>query len=224
MKKISALIFLIGLSIISIKISAQPILEWEKNYGGSGWDQANSIQQTMDGRHIVIGGSFSNDGDVGGNNGEWDSWIIKLDIGGNLEWEKNYGGSSVDGTSSIQQTADGGYIIAGFSESNDGDVGGNNGTLDYWIIKLDPIPVGIQTTNFNPKFTISPNPSKGECTIYPNDLTDPFTIKIFDTLGHSIYTKNEIHGPLNINNIAKGNYYIHITADQFSFTRKLIVH
>ena len=71
---------------------------------------------------------------------------------------------------------------------------------------------------------VFPNPSKGEFTILLDDLTGPFTIKIVDVLGHSIYTKNEIYGPLNIGDIAKGNYYIHITADNFSFTRKLIVH
>jgi Secretion system C-terminal sorting domain len=207
-----------------IKLDIAGNLEWEKNYGGSDWDFAWSIQQTTDGGYIVAGDSRSTDGDVGGNYGSSDCWIIKLDMAGNLEWEKNYGGSGADVPQSIQQTTDGGYIVASESTSTDGDVGGNYGSWDSWIVKLDPIPVGIQTTNFSPKFTISPNPSKGEFTIHANDLTGPFTIKIFDALGHSIYTKNEIHGPLNIGNVAKGNYYIHITSDKFSFTRKLIVH
>ena len=206
-----------------IKLDMAGNLEWEKNFGGSELDFASSIQQTTDGGFIVAGDSGSNDGDVGGNNGGDDYWIIKLDMAGNLEWEKNFGGSSVEEASSIQQTTDGGFIIAGESRSTDGDVGGNNGNADFWIVKLAPNPVGIQTTNFNSKFTISPNPSKGEFTIHPNDLTGPFIIKIFDVLGHSIYSKNEIHGPLNIGNIAKGNYYIHITTDKFSFTKKLIV-
>jgi len=62
-----------------------------------------------------------------------------LDQSGNLEWEKNYGGSNYDRPCSIQQTVDGGYMVGGRSDSNDGDVGGNNGfySPDTWLVKLD---------------------------------------------------------------------------------------
>jgi|GEM_PF-889737 len=116
---------------------AQPTIEWEQNYGGSGDDYARSIQQTLDGGYIVAGESESNDGDVSGNNGNRDYWILKLDGNGNIQWEQNYGGSGFDEPRSIQQTLDGGYIVAGYSSSNDGDVNGNNGNFDYWILKLD---------------------------------------------------------------------------------------
>jgi hypothetical protein len=55
---------------------------------------------------------------------------------GSLQWQKSLGGSRWDYASSIQQTSDGGYIIAGISRSNDGDVKGNHGETDYWIVKL----------------------------------------------------------------------------------------
>jgi len=116
---------------------AQPTIEWQQNYGGSSADYAQSIQQTLDGGYIVAGGSSSNNGDVSGNNGGWDYWILKLDGTGNVQWEQNYGGSGYDYAYSIQQTLDGGYIVAGRSSSNDGDVSGNNGGWDYWILKLD---------------------------------------------------------------------------------------
>ncbi len=117
--------------IVSTNLYAQPNIAWETNLGGSGDDEATSIQQTTDGGYIVAGYSYSNDGDVGGNHGNMDYWIVKLDTSGALVWETNLGGSGYDHTYSILQTTDGGYIVAGVSSSNDGDVGENYGSGDY---------------------------------------------------------------------------------------------
>lgn len=121
-----------------LKLDELGILQWKKNYGGSGSDEAYSIQQTTDGGYIVGGSSKSDDGDVGENNGNWDYWILKIDHLGNLQWEQNYGGTALDYVYSIQQTNDGGYIVAGTSDSNDGIANENN---DYWIIKLDDLGI-----------------------------------------------------------------------------------
>jgi hypothetical protein len=123
------------ISIASAKLA--PVIEWQKCLGGSDIDQALSVQQTSDGGYIVGGRSNSIDGDVTGNHGDYDAWIVKLDTIGNMEWQKSLGGSDNDGASSIQQTFDGGYIVAGYSVSNDGDVTGNHGEGDCWIVKLD---------------------------------------------------------------------------------------
>ena len=108
---------------------------WQKSLGGSGYDWANSIQQTTDGGYIIAGVSVSNDGDVSGNHGSGDYWIVKLTSTGELDWQQSLGGSYDEFFHSVQQTADGGYIIAGWSYSNDGDVSGNHGDADYWIVK-----------------------------------------------------------------------------------------
>ena len=54
----------------------------------------------------------------------------------NIEWQKCLGGNDDDWAESVQQTSDGGYIVAGYTESNDGDVSGNHGDYDYWVVKL----------------------------------------------------------------------------------------
>src|SRR5207248_638871 len=121
-----------------------PPIQWQKSFGGSSRDVANAIQQTSDGGYIVAGSSFSNDGDVTGNhpNGNYlsyDYWIVKLSNTGVIQWQKSLGGSGGDYANSIQQTRDGGYIVAGESFSNDSDVTGHHGTSnfpDYWIVKL----------------------------------------------------------------------------------------
>ncbi len=124
-----------------VKLDSFGNKSWDKTYGGSNGDGARSIQQTSDGGYIVAGYTMSNDGDVSdGNNGESDIWVIKLDTAGNKIWDKTYGGSNSDGARSIQQTSDGGYIVAGYTVSNNGDVSdGNNGESDIWVIKLDSV-------------------------------------------------------------------------------------
>lgn len=100
---------------------------WSKAYGGGSDDSAGPIQQTKDGGYIVAGAtsSFGKDGS--------DFWVLRLDSGGNIEWQKSYGGIGDDRANSIQQTADGGYIVAGASDSF------GEGDTDFWVLKLDLI-------------------------------------------------------------------------------------
>jgi hypothetical protein len=122
-----------------VKLSQAGSIIWQKRYGGSNADDITSIDQTADGGYIAAGISMSSDGDLTSNYGYSDYWVIKLDTSGNIVWQKNYGGSLQEWATYIEQTSDLGYIVSGRSESNDGDVSGNHGTYDYWIIKLDSI-------------------------------------------------------------------------------------
>ena len=115
---------------------SQPVIEWEKSFGGSGVEGINSFQKSSDGGYIIAGYSNSNDGDVTGNHGGYDFWVLKLTSVGALEWQKSLGGSLDDIANSIFQTSEGGYIVSGITESNDGDVTENKGNNDVWIVKL----------------------------------------------------------------------------------------
>jgi hypothetical protein len=121
-----------------VKLSDSGALEWQKSLGGGGYEEGYAIQQTADGGFIAVGLTFSNDGDVSGNHGETDAWLVKLTGGGELEWQKSLGGSWLDAAASVQQTADGGFIAVGLSYSNDGDASGNHGDMDVWVVKLGP--------------------------------------------------------------------------------------
>ena len=121
-----------------VKLDAEGVMQWQKTFGGANDDYARSVQQTSDGGFIIAGNTQSFDGDVTNNHGHDDCWVIKLNANGELEWQKALGGSDVDGAKSIRQTKDGGYILAGFTASNDGDVSGNNGGIyDFWVTKLN---------------------------------------------------------------------------------------
>jgi hypothetical protein len=99
--------------------------EWNQTYGGSNSDNANSVQQTTDGGYIVAGhiSSWVSDDDF---------WLIKTDENGNVEWDQTYGGYDSDNANSVQQTTDGGYIVAGFTESY------GSGSKDVWLLKFAP--------------------------------------------------------------------------------------
>jgi len=120
-----------------LKLDSEGGIQWKKCLGGRWQDIAKSVQQTSDEGYIVAGFTTSHDGDVSGNHGSDDYWVVKLDSEGVIQWKKCLGGSRLDAASSIQQTSDGGYIITGDTESNDGDVSGNHGSDDYWVVKLD---------------------------------------------------------------------------------------
>ena len=95
---------------------------WTKSFGRG---YAYSVKQTSDGGYIVAG----NNGIDGA--GGLDAWIMKLDTTGTVVWQKTYGGSENDEAYSVEQTTDGGYIVAGYS----GSFGG--GFADGWVFKLD---------------------------------------------------------------------------------------
>ncbi len=121
-----------------IKLDDTGALQWQKTYGGSGDDYPTSIIQTTDAGYIFTGYTNSNDGDVSGNHGSNDVWVVKISATGGMQWQKCYGGTQSDGAASIIRTADSNYVFAGFSYSTDGDVTKNQGHSDVWMAKISP--------------------------------------------------------------------------------------
>ena len=121
-----------------LKLDRQGNMQWQKAFGGSDYEQANSIQQTSDGGYVAAGWNRSpNDGDVTGNHGDYDFWVVKMNANGNMQWQKSLGGSLSDIGYSIKQTPDNGYVIAGGTISNNGDVSGLHGKQDFWVVKIN---------------------------------------------------------------------------------------
>lgn len=95
-----------------------PDERWNKTFGGT-FGLASSVEQTTDGGYILAGSTKSE------GSGEMDAWLIKTDAAGNEMWNRTFGRTSNDVATFVQQTKDGGYIIAGY-----GDRGA-------WLIKTD---------------------------------------------------------------------------------------
>lgn len=128
-----------------IKLDRSGIKEWDADFGGSENDYLTCVCQTSDGGYLLGGYSVS---DISGckTQNNWDAsgltsdyWVVRTDSLGVKLWDKGYGGLSQDHPTAIIETADGGFMIGGFSSSL---AGGNKtqstfGTNDYWIIKAD---------------------------------------------------------------------------------------
>lgn len=139
MKKSITILGLFGLFSV-YAIAQAPSFQWRRTLGGISYDVAGSVEQTTDRGYIVSGSSSTNNnGDVGPNQGNEDYWIVKLDSNTNIQWKKAFGGSGTEYATAARQTTDGGYIVAGYTESNNGDVVGNhsNYAFDIWILKLN---------------------------------------------------------------------------------------
>lgn len=122
-----------------IKTNTEGEALWKKSYGGNGNDYCNSVCIANDGGYILIGETWSADGDAVESHGATDFLIIKIDEVGEVIWSKCFGGSNYEGAQSIFPTSDGNYLIGGFSNSDDGDVSEHIGSLtytDFWLIKI----------------------------------------------------------------------------------------
>lgn len=108
-----------------IKLDQTLNIEWDKIFGGIGWDEANALLQLEDGSFILFGFVQSKD------QGREDGWVAKLDENGEMVWDKVFGGSQNDEIFFGIKTADGGYAVCGYTESK------GAGGYDAWVIKLN---------------------------------------------------------------------------------------
>jgi len=113
-----------GWDVYLVKTDGEGNEEWYRTFGGAGYDVAWSVQQTTNGGYIIAG--FTTSFGAGSS----DAYLVKTDEEGNEEWYRTFGGVALDAAFSVQQTADGGYIIAGYTDSY-----GEGG--DAYLVKTD---------------------------------------------------------------------------------------
>lgn len=108
-----------------IKVDKDGKVLWQKIYGGNSDDEAFDICESVDGGYVIVGRTFSS------GTKSWEVYVIKIDNNGNVLWEKLYGGDGDDYGESIYPTKEGGYIIAGRSDSF------TNKYDEIYILKID---------------------------------------------------------------------------------------
>ncbi|MBL0274059.1 MAG: T9SS type A sorting domain-containing protein [Chitinophagaceae bacterium] len=122
-----------------VKLNATGGIEWHKALGGDDNDLPRQLFANSDGTYTILGQTTSNNYDVSGNHGGGDIWALKLSATGTILWQRCYGGSlSEDIRGSIKNTA-GNIVIAGFTQSNDGDITGQHqvSVSDFWILEIN---------------------------------------------------------------------------------------
>ncbi|HEY1030369.1 MAG TPA: T9SS type A sorting domain-containing protein [Flavipsychrobacter sp.] len=126
-----------GTDVWLLCLDASGNILWQKTYGGSGMETGQSIAKTPDGGYVFCGYTSSTDGDVSGNHGNTDTWVVKTNNTGTIQWQKCFGGTNSEVNSRIKVTSDSGYILLVNTYSDDGDISGNIGNGDIWLAKLD---------------------------------------------------------------------------------------
>ena len=210
-----------------VKTDSLGEISWETTYGGSSGDWGHSVHQTSDGGYVITGTTVS----LG--SGQWDVYVIKTDSLGNALWDRTYGGSEDDYGYSVQQTLDGGYIIAGWTESF------GAGEADVYLIKTDSLGqvLGIQEqdrelkTEKRTSLQNQPNPFHGSTMIsYSLPASTHVTLQVFDITGRLVETlvnKTQEHGSYqvqwNSNDNPTGIYFCRLQAGDFTDTRKMLL-
>lgn len=123
----------IGYDAWLYKTDADGNIIQQKNFVDAGDQVISCVNKTADNGYILCGYISLNL-----NVPQLDYWIVKLDSEGEIEWQKSFGGTNYDTATSIKQLSDNsGYIVCGYTASNDGEVTYNHGLDDYWVLKLD---------------------------------------------------------------------------------------
>ena len=140
-----------------IKTDSAGNKEWDKRFGGTSFELVASVRQTNDGGYILCGSSFSG---IGGdktqaNQGAWDYWVVRINSTGTKLWDKRFGGTLDDFSTCMDKTADGGYLIGGYSKSNaDGDKSEPcQGNWDYWVVKINDQGTKVWDKTFGGNYT-----------------------------------------------------------------------
>lgn len=124
----------------ALKLDADLNIQWQKLYGGSNADYGYRGVLELEDGYIFLASTDSFDGDVTGFHGGIDDiWVVRIDLEGNIIWQKCLGGNNSEHAGTLHKSDDGCFFIIGETDSNNGDVSGNHsaqGYSDIWMIKL----------------------------------------------------------------------------------------
>jgi len=216
-----------------LKLNDTGAISWQKTYGGSNTDYATSLQQTFDGGYALSGYTASDDSDVthhfaGGTFG-YDYWFLKLDDTGAISWQKNLGGTNDDLAYAMQQTADTGYIIAGYTLSADSNVTGYHGNSDCWVAKLhDTTIVRVSVPGIaSAQSAIKVYPTQTSGTVYI-DLPAGYegaALRLYNLSGQSVsFTEDKtgLKRTVHFENVPAGMYILKLINNNTINTFKIL--
>lgn len=215
------------------KIDSLGTIEWQRCIGGSQTDGARFVVQDPDGGCTVAGVGNSTDGDMADSHGDFDGFVVKLDRASNVVWRKCLGGTGFDLLNWIIRTNDGGFAVAGYTTSNDGNVSGNHGGNDGWVVKFGPelgVVTGETLRMQELALTVTLDAVGRSANITyrtPSDHSDA-VIEIANVLGIPLVHTHAINGDtgdqsmlLDISHLACGTYFVTLRASGVMQTRAI---
>ena len=202
-----------------VKTDSVGDVEWQNTIGGNQLDFLNSIFQSNTSGYIL--GGFSESGISGDKTensiGGRDSWVVKIDTLGLVQWENTIGGTQNDGCYSIASSSDG-FVLGGFSSSNiSGDIVENsNGLRDFWIVKIAENPTSLtELLNEKEVLYLYPNPASSSLTIETRTLmASGSKLTVTDVADRTLLSKtidgNVTKHQIDISSFSSGIYFVQI--------------
>lgn len=186
------------------KLTGAGVLVWEKCYGGSGSEFPANIVATADGGYIFTGSTTSNDGQVSGNHGGNDIWLVKISGAGQLLWQRCFGGSDGDYANCITPAADGNFLIAGSTRSGDGNFTAHYGTsaaFDGYLFKVSTSGALLWQKNYggtgSDAFTVVRQAEGGNIILAGASQSTDYDLTSDDTLTRVWVLKTDNMGNVN---------------------------
>lgn len=206
------------------KIDADGVLQWKKFYGGTGHDKAYSVKQTMDGGYILVGSTYSNDGQVTVNLGQYsdeNAWIIKINSLGDLEWQKTAGSSNFgyDYFSDVIEIGNNDYVAVGYAGNpNDDCIDSND--RGFWITKISTNNLSNNSFSLS-DFELYPNPTDNLLKFKTKEPINKITI--YDISGRKVFELNADNiTQVDIAALSKGIYTLTVSNESHSTSRKIV--
>ncbi len=181
--------------------------------GGSGYDQLTGLHVLPDGNALVSGYTSSTDGDITDPLGGNDAWTLLLDPNLEILWQRTLGGSGNDNGYATDAGQVGGAVITGHSRSTDGDLTGNNGESDLWVVKLAPWEVGMDELDWHPNMNLYPSPTEDLVQVEWNGPhAGPLSWEIIDLTGRAVARGRSVGGrwSVPVAQLAPGTYLMRV--------------
>jgi len=221
-----------GLDVYLLKVDASGDTVWTRTYGGQDHEEDRWVRQTSDGGYVMAG--FSESFGSGG----YDIYVIKTDATGDTAWTRTYGGSDDEYGYSVEETGDGGYVIAGYTASF------GAGGYDVYLIKTDA--EGLVQVTEEPReephpgaFALMqnrPNPFRATTAIrFALPSAQPVKVTLYDARGAVVreLTSGKMHAGVHEllwdgldargREVASGIYFYRLEAGDFSETKRMVL-
>ncbi len=209
-----------------LKLSSTGDLTSAKCFGGSSDDQANGLIATSDGNFVLCGLTNSNDGDVSGFHTsmfEPDVWVAEVNSIGDLIWQRCCGGSAQDEGFNVFELSNNTFVVTAFTYSSNFDVTNNYGSADAWIFKITNLSE-ISNAIDDGMLTVYPNPANDYLNIEISDANNYCFVEISNIVGSVLKSSrlNNNQNIIDISDLSKGVYFVHVTIGESKITNKII--